>query len=65
MKTIALAAFVIISLGITDACPAVAAPANGSVIDRAAAAGSLVTDVTCRWRRSCTPRGCFSRRVCW
>ncbi len=65
MKAIVLAALVIIGFGLIAASPTMAAPANGSVIGRAVVAGSVVTEVTCRWRRNCGPRGCFSRRVCW
>ena len=65
MKKIAFAALIAIGLGLTAAPSSMAAPASGNVISQAAATASPVTKVWCRWRRTCGPRGCWSRRVCW
>ena len=58
-------AIVAVTLGLLAVPSVTAAPANGPVINQAAAATSPVMKAPCAVRRVCGYRGCVSRRACW
>jgi hypothetical protein len=58
-------ALVAVMLALTAGRNATAVPANGKVIDQAAATTSPITKVPCGMRRVCSRGVCASRRVCW
>jgi hypothetical protein len=65
MRTIVLAAFVAMGIGLIGMSDSIGAPANGNVIGAAAQTTSPVTKVVvCAMRRVCGRHGCAMRRVC-
>jgi len=65
MRMIVIAVLTAVGIGFLGISPMLAAPATGSVIDKAAAITSPVTKVPCAVRRACGYHGCVRRRVCW
>jgi len=64
MRTIVLAAFVAMAIGLIGISESIGAPANGNVIGAAAQTTSPVTKVPCAMRRVCSRGVCTTRRVC-
>ena len=64
MRIIALSGLIVLAVSLAGPSPGMAAPANGSAVDRAAAATSLQTAAACVVRRSCNAKCCLIRRIC-